>query len=339
MPVDDQEPRYRLAIQDEDGNIVDRLGTLYAEADGTLKIQEGSGSFNEASLNPDGTFSVPTAPANADEVARKQEIDEKADTPHDLGGADHTADTLANLNSKVSDATLDDTNDARTPESHSGTHESGGSDVINVAGLSGELADPQPSQTQDDGTDVVASPTLNFGNGLVVSDDAGTAQVDFDGEDAGIEENIPDWQEDGNSPQTATSTDSITYTPETTFDIYYVFVQIDSSDFWEVGVQVNGDDGPNYTVRESDGTLTSDANHVLIDTISSPTNDVIGFKMRGRWGDRWHIGMNDTGAVAATIGGRNGSVTSPISQFSILETFDNNSAEEITIDVFGRDIA
>ncbi len=41
-----------------------------------------------------------------------------APDPHDLGGAVHTADTLANLNSKVSDATLDDTGTARTPTVH-----------------------------------------------------------------------------------------------------------------------------------------------------------------------------------------------------------------------------
>ncbi len=34
---------------------------------------------------------------------------------HDLGGADHNADTLANLNTKVSDATLDDSGDSRAP--------------------------------------------------------------------------------------------------------------------------------------------------------------------------------------------------------------------------------
>lgn len=34
---------------------------------------------------------------------------------HDLGGSTHTADTLANLNAKVSDATLDDSGDSRPP--------------------------------------------------------------------------------------------------------------------------------------------------------------------------------------------------------------------------------
>ena len=37
---------------------------------------------------------------------------------HALGGAEHNADTLANLNSKISDATLDDAGSARTPTEH-----------------------------------------------------------------------------------------------------------------------------------------------------------------------------------------------------------------------------
>lgn len=40
---------------------------------------------------------------------------------HALGGASHTADILANLNAKVSDATLDDSGDPRTPTAHSHT--------------------------------------------------------------------------------------------------------------------------------------------------------------------------------------------------------------------------
>ena len=40
---------------------------------------------------------------------------------HALGGADHTPDTLANLNSKITDATLDDASSPRTPVAH--THD------------------------------------------------------------------------------------------------------------------------------------------------------------------------------------------------------------------------
>ena len=54
--VSDTEPRYRLV--DSNGNIV---GTLFAESDGTLKLQEGtSGSDNEVSVATDGTFTAPT---------------------------------------------------------------------------------------------------------------------------------------------------------------------------------------------------------------------------------------------------------------------------------------
>ena len=47
-----------------------------------------------------------------------------AQDPHALGGGQHAADTLADLNSKVSDATLDDTGDPRDPTEHgSGSHD------------------------------------------------------------------------------------------------------------------------------------------------------------------------------------------------------------------------
>ena len=41
---------------------------------------------------------------------------------HTLGGAAHDADTLANLNTKVSDATLDDSSASRTPNAHKNSH-------------------------------------------------------------------------------------------------------------------------------------------------------------------------------------------------------------------------
>ena len=54
--------------------------------------------------------------------------------PHALGGAAHTADTLANLNAKVSDANLIDTgdarlSDARTPTAHTASHTDGSDDI------------------------------------------------------------------------------------------------------------------------------------------------------------------------------------------------------------------
>ncbi len=53
---------------------------------------------------------------------------------HDLGGGDHIADTLENLNSKVSDGTLIDTGDARLsderdPTAHGSEHTDGTDDI------------------------------------------------------------------------------------------------------------------------------------------------------------------------------------------------------------------
>ena len=49
---------------------------------------------------------------------------------HAIGSSDnHSADTLANLNTLVSDATLDDSSAARTPTSHAASHTSGADDI------------------------------------------------------------------------------------------------------------------------------------------------------------------------------------------------------------------
>lgn len=58
---------------------------------------------------------------------------------HDLAGSDHNADTLADLNLKVSDATLDDSSATRTPSAHEATHESGGADPVDISSLAGTL--------------------------------------------------------------------------------------------------------------------------------------------------------------------------------------------------------
>ncbi len=109
---------------------------------------------------------------------------------HTLGGASHTADTLADLNSKISDANVDDDGDPRDPNAHASSHQNGGSDELSVAGLSGELADNQPPKTHasshsDGGADEMSVedlatagtdgqvPTSNGAGGLTMEDPAG----------------------------------------------------------------------------------------------------------------------------------------------------------------------
>ena len=62
----------------------------------------------------------------------------RTDNPHATDIGSLGTGTLAELNSKVTDATLDDSSDPRDPNSHAATHSSGGSDPIshdNLAGL------------------------------------------------------------------------------------------------------------------------------------------------------------------------------------------------------------
>jgi len=58
---------------------------------------------------------------------------------HGLGGVKHSAATLAQLNAKVSDATLDKTTDTRPPLAHKASHQSGGGDAIACTGLVGRI--------------------------------------------------------------------------------------------------------------------------------------------------------------------------------------------------------
>lgn len=65
--------------------------------------------------------------------------DDQPPKAHALGGAAHVADTLAHLNTKVSDATLDDSSDSRTPLAHKASHGVNGTDPIDCTGLVGRI--------------------------------------------------------------------------------------------------------------------------------------------------------------------------------------------------------
>jgi len=68
---------------------------------------------------------------------------------HQMGSDQHTPDTLSKLNSKITDANLDDSSSPRPPNAHASAHENGGSDKISLAGLTGESATPQPSKAHN----------------------------------------------------------------------------------------------------------------------------------------------------------------------------------------------
>ena len=131
----------------------------------------------------DGGGGAPSAHASTHENSGSDEIsvtglsgelaDDQPPKAHALGGSKHTSATLAQLNALVSDATLDDTSDARTPSSHAASHENGGADEIDVTGLSGELADDQPPKDH-------ASSHQNGGGDAIKLDDLATPDDNTD---------------------------------------------------------------------------------------------------------------------------------------------------------------
>jgi hypothetical protein len=68
-----------------------------------------------------------------DDSLRKLEAAAGGVVAHDLGGASHNPSTLAELNAKVSDATLDDVTGTRDPNFHKLTHQHGGLDELGTA--------------------------------------------------------------------------------------------------------------------------------------------------------------------------------------------------------------
>jgi len=71
--------------------------------------------------------------------------------PHDTSIGNIDSGTLAELNAAITNATLDDSGEARTPTAHASTHEEGGSDEIDSVNL---LATFTPSNYTPTGTDL-----------------------------------------------------------------------------------------------------------------------------------------------------------------------------------------
>jgi hypothetical protein len=132
------------------------------EIDITISASGGGGSH--ASTHQDGGADEINVGGLSGDLADEQ--DAKA---HNLGGATHNQDTLANLNNKISDATLDDSSSTRTPSAHATSHELGGSDEIDVTGLQGAgvgggLVDKAGEVTTDGSGEAVVTFNTNYGD-------------------------------------------------------------------------------------------------------------------------------------------------------------------------------
>lgn len=103
------------------------------DANGALwAYDHATGGWVQVSHNDVGGRSAADAHPIGAITNLQSTLDNKAPTPHALGGTHHGASPLADLNAKVSDATLDDSSQPRTPTAHRTTHEPGGSDAMTV---------------------------------------------------------------------------------------------------------------------------------------------------------------------------------------------------------------
>jgi hypothetical protein len=140
-------PVVQIIIDDSTSKVITGSYTFDSDNGGILVIPSGS-SFPGATTAKQIFWRT-----DESKLYRRNDSDtawvavEAAAAAHDLGGSAHNADTLANLNTKITDATLDDASDPRDPNAHGPSHHSGGADAIKLDDLS----------TPDDNTDLNAT--------------------------------------------------------------------------------------------------------------------------------------------------------------------------------------
>lgn len=85
-----------------------------------------------ASTHEDGGDDEITVEALSGDLADDQPVQS-----HPFAGNKHASVTLAAVNADITNATLDDASAARTPSAHESSHESGGTDPLDIASLAG----------------------------------------------------------------------------------------------------------------------------------------------------------------------------------------------------------
>jgi len=128
--ADDQPPKAHKASHQTGGG--DELDLTSMKADSIAEKTGDTGVTVDTCLIKDGKV----ADSNKLEGSDKATVQDHAPKAHLLGV--HTEDTLANLNAKVSDATLDKNTDKRDPNAHAADHKNGAGDEL----LLHELGEP-----------------------------------------------------------------------------------------------------------------------------------------------------------------------------------------------------
>ena len=229
--------------------------------------------------------------------------------------------------------------DEGDPGAHATQHEPGGTDEVNDIDIadSGTNLSAHASRHNADAADEVAIENLGTTgptDTVPISQGDGTVAMD----------NVPGsdfvWTQDDNSPKTVTNTTNISYTLASSYDQVRVVVQLTSSGFFSSELTVNGDTGTNYSSIDQAGNISTGSSSFSINVNEAPQKDTYSFEMTGRFGDEFYVGQANVTEISGSIisGGKNDAISSPLSSFTISEGA-STAADEITVNVYGRDVS
>jgi len=127
-----------ITAEDENSNSITNIAT---QAGGVTSFNSRAGAVEPTS----GDYAVADLGSGTlsqlNSVISDATLDDSSDprdpTSHALGGAAHSTSTLSQLNAKISDATLDDSSAARTPTTHASSHNAGGGDALAIDAAAG----------------------------------------------------------------------------------------------------------------------------------------------------------------------------------------------------------
>lgn len=151
-----------------------------------------------------------------------------------------------------------------------------------------------------------------------------------------------EWEEDGNSPGSLSGV-STTYSLAGEFDevvVAFDSIEPGTGSGVRLAIQIEGDAGTNYRWHSDTNGNTSGDTLAGIAVTSSPDGRFTGaIWMTGRWSGSWNLGnygVSANGSGREVISARNRAVSSPLTQFTLLDDYANATFSG-EFYVYGRD--
>jgi len=156
--------------------------------------------------------------------------------------------------------------------------------------------------------------------------------------------NVPDWEEDPNSPATGSNTGSVTVSLANSLVYARVIVKArydSSGSFFNLNMRVNGDTGTNYDYEELGGSTTAGRDEWVLTQADDKT---------GTWAGSVDLNANSTGIACSgpfsksargssgeILAGTNRSVSAPLNSVTAFDGGKDNY-EEISMAVYGIEL-